>query len=296
MAESTELCLHVGYGKTGSTYLQAWIASKASQLAAINIHYPIPEAGLGDSGNGNLLLQALANPARQFAWLTKPTNGAILLSREHLARELSANGACEQLAAWAQRWRLGPVRVLLLVRDPQEHCYSLWAQKVKRAGETRTLQDFAGAYDGIRMATVFVQSAKAAGFRVCVRDYGQWRHNLRLLLLAWLGLNEHQQAGLIKDLDYFSGLRLNPTPSYQQLRLVRRLNHWWHPHLGGSAPLPPPWLAAWVPQAAPLRFSGQLVERWNAEVEAFNAVVAATGTAQEMMPHHRESDLRKPPI
>ena len=51
--------------------------------------------------------------------------------------------------------------MLLLVRDPQEHSYSLWAQKVKRAGERRSLEAFRESYDGTRMATRFLQESQA---------------------------------------------------------------------------------------------------------------------------------------
>ena len=68
MAYSSELCLHVGYGKTGSTFLQKWLASQAKPLEAAGIRYPIPATGLGDSGNGQLLLEALAVPSAPPPW------------------------------------------------------------------------------------------------------------------------------------------------------------------------------------------------------------------------------------
>ena len=276
MAESTGLCLHVGYGKTGSTYLQAWLASQASQLAATQIQYPIPQEGLGDSGNGHLLLEALQNPASHYAWLPQPPKGALLFSREHLARELSANGACDQLAAWAQRWQLGPVRVLLLVRDPQEHCYSLWAQKVKRAGEKRSLMEFAESYDAITMVNCFLAAASASGFEIRVLDYGRHRRQLVASFCKWLG-----SMSLTRP-DQAMPTLVNLTPSHGQLRLQRRMHKFWH---GGLAPVPPTWLSQYFePRNGILGFSSEQLSRWSEQVMAFNALCDQFSVHSDGMP------------
>jgi hypothetical protein len=284
MAYSSELCLHVGYGKTGSTFLQKWLASQAKPLEAAGIRYPIPATGLGDSGNGQLLLEALAVPSAPPPWVPAESSGTLLFSREHLARELSAAGACERLAAWALRWQLGPVKVLLLVRDPQEHSYSLWAQKVKRAGERRTLEAFRESYDGTRMATRFLQESQAAGMKVSVRNYGLWRQELLELLLQWLGLDGAQLAELRHSgLGAADTLLVNPTPGYRQLRLQRRLNALRPELLRGRPQVPPHWLAQLLPAKPPAPLKEELLSRWLEEIQAFNVVAAASGEDAEPM-------------
>lgn len=276
MVQSRDLCLHVGYGKTGSTYLQAWLAAQASRLAEEGFYYPIPETGLGDSGNGCLLLEALANPALQPTWLSQPSQHAMLFSREQLARELSDDGACMQLAAWAQRWQLGPVRVLLMVRDPQEHCYSLWAQKVKRAGERRSLHAFAQSYDAIAMASRFIKSAVAAGLQVEVLDYGIHRRELVPRFCQWL--NPAHSV----DLHTVVPVLANPTPHHGQLRLQRRLHFLWP---GGLAPVPSAWLCRWLePRHGLIAFSSEQLDCWAEQVMAFNAICHQLGVISDSMP------------
>ncbi len=276
MADSPELCLHVGYGKTGSTFLQAWLASQAKAFRTAGIHYPIPASGLGDSGNGHLLLEALAATDAPPAWLPAVASGTLLFSREHLARELSAAGACEQVAAWAQRWQLGPVKVLLLVRDPQEHCYSLWAQKVKRAGERRSLGQFAERYDAIVMVKRFVEAALSAGFEVQVLDYGRHRRGLVPRFCQWLGLQcslEPRPALQVSA---------NPTPRHGQLRLQRRLHPLWP---GGLAPVPPAWMSWWLePRGGLVALAPEQLQRWAEQAADFNAFCAQSGATSEGLP------------
>jgi len=276
----------VGYGKTGSTALQAWLAACRDSLARNGIDYPLPEAGLGDSGNGALLLEALQQSDQRQPWLENDHEPkTLLLSREHLARELSGPGACARLTAWCERWGLAPIRILLLVRDPQEHCYSLWAQKVKRAGERRSLQRFAASYDAITMARHLVQAAGEAGIELAVRDYGQWRQSLVTLLLRWLEVDAIEDrwqqcvgaAGTARP--------INVTPSYAQLRLQRRLNQWRH-GARPAGPPPPAWLAGlWPGWSVPQPYSLDLLARWQDEVAAFNSVAArVTAADAEPMP------------
>jgi hypothetical protein len=276
MADSPELCLHVGYGKTGSTFLQAWLAYQAKRLGAAGIHYPIPAEGLGDSGNGHLLLEALAEPTALPPWLPAPASGNLLFSREHLARELAADGACERLATWARRWQLGPVKVLLLVRDPQEHCYSLWAQKVKRAGERRSLERFAESYDAITMVKRFVGAALMAGFEVQVLDYGRHRRALVPRFYQWLGLE-----GSLEPLPA-SEVSANPTPQHGQLRLQRRLHPLWP---GGRAPVPPAWMGRMLEARGGLvALAPEQLQCWEEQAAEFNAFCAQSGITSEGLP------------
>lgn len=276
MLNSPELCLHVGYGKTGSTYLQAWLASQAKALRTAGIHYPIPASGLGDSGNGHLLLEALAAADAPPPWLPAATSGTLLFSREHLARELSAPGACEQVASWAQRWQLGPVKVLLLVREPQEHCYSLWAQKVKRAGERRSLEAFAEHYDAITMVKRFVSEALAAGFVVEVLDYGRHRRGLVPSFCQWLDMEA--SLGLLPAFQ----VSANPTPRHGQLRLQRRLHPLWP---GGTAPVPPAWMGWWLePKGGLVALAPERLHCWAEQAADFNAFCAQLGVISEGLP------------
>ena len=60
------LHLHVGHGKTGSSFLQSWLAQNRSELLRVGgVHYPVADSdqrarsGRFSMGNGVLLDQAL---------------------------------------------------------------------------------------------------------------------------------------------------------------------------------------------------------------------------------------------
>jgi len=277
MSALTQLWLHVGYGKTGSTSLQAWLASHQDFLVGEGVHYPLPTFEFGDSGNGSLLLEALKHPHRQPSWLQTARDAkAILFSREHLAREFSAPGACVQLAECCKFWGLAPIRIILFVRDPHEHCYSLWAQKVKLAGERRSLHDFASSYDAIDMASRFIESAVECGFQLEVVDYGKHRRNLVNRFSQWLDLENRLN---LKPIEF---LLANPTPRHGQLRLQYRLNRLWP---GGYAPLPPRWLSLCAePRHGSVRFSEEQRYRWQEKVAMFNSLCDQSDVISEAMP------------
>ena len=233
------LCLHVGYGKTGSTAIQSWLLSHRNELKAAGVAYPVPKKGLGDSGNGSLLMEALAQPTEKPWWLEEVQPGfqGLLFSREHLARELSHPGCCERLAICAKSWGFGSIRILLFVRDPRDHCYSLWAQKVKRAGERRSLATFASSYDCISMIKSFLQGSAAAQCHVRILDYGQRTNSLIPSVVDWLSVILPGTANMLEQLSVplMHQNRINVTPLRSQLRIQRILNHFL---FGRKAPLP----------------------------------------------------------
>lgn len=283
------LHLHVGYGKTGSSYLQRVLLDQRARLAAAGITYPAVNGGW-DSGNGALLLAWLAGE-RPLDHPDPPGAGALLLSREQLARELAEPGRCDQLARWAAAAGFAPVRLLLLVRDPQEHCYSLWAQKVKRAGEHRSLQEFAASYDAIAMAGRLLSAASAAGLEVQVVDYGRCRQDLLTPLGRWLGVSleprQRRSEGTIL---------VNPTLTHRVLRLQRRGNRLLQRL--GAGPAATAQLGTWArrvdgwsrrcggePRGQTIRLPAAVLRHWADQVQDFNgALTSLPGCDGEPMP------------
>ncbi len=279
------LCLHVGYGKTGSTAIQHWLACQYQQLEHAGIIYPIPEQGLGDSGNGLMLWDAMEEDNCQPAWQVQGLNDAhvYLFSREHFAREFSESDRCQALASWASRCGFSSVRVLLFVRDPRQHCYSLWAQKVKRAGETRSLRSFAKDYDGIKMASRFLEEAMRAAFDVSVLNYDCHRNSLMSSFNDWLSDVIILAGQDILRLPISNNQKmLNLTPNPSQLRLKRLLNDIWKKtNAVGQPPLPPKQLADFIyrlkgDEQLP-EFEESLVKQWAKQVDQFNLICKENG-------------------
>lgn len=280
------LCLHVGYGKTGSTAIQNWLVCQQQELKEAGVTYPIPQSGIGDSGNGLILLEALERPEQRPRWLGQFQGGihAWLFSREQLARELAEPGRCQQLALWAKRWGFGSVQMLLFVRDPRDHCYSLWAQKVKRAGESRSLTAFAADYDAIMMAFEFTKQALEANFNVHVYDYGKHRDELMHTFAKWLEdiVPETQNMPTIvnNSRQKFGGI--NITPCRLQLEVQRQLNKISTAKkiaaIAGLLPNSP------ISSPPSHKFCPSVLDKWRSEVSSFNSLINKSALQAEDMP------------
>ena len=238
-----KLYLHIGHGKTGSSYLQSWLACNAAALRSTSgLIYPqqLPgrdqlldsRASLGHFSQGNgfvfdRLLQFRNRPRRQRRWLRRLTG----LSDDSA---LGLNGLIFSFEGWARRcasllpdldclmdcWGLEQVELLLLVRDPLEHACSAYSQMVKRHGYCGSLDDWLGSYRFTKrlLESLEAVAASAPRLRLTAAHYGRERHGLLPLLQSWLHLDPScpwQQP---------AQLRINRSLTVEELRLMRYLN------------------------------------------------------------------------
>ncbi|MFC5729775.1 MULTISPECIES: hypothetical protein [Nocardioides] len=157
----TDVVLHLGMGKTGSSSLQVALVRNREQLARLGIRYPehVTDArarrGQAMSGNG-LALQACLAPKPGtteeqsdaaldglFAEIAATTQPTIAYSSEFLAyfdvdRLRSLHGLLQ-----ARGVRL---RSVIYVRDVAGHAISSYAEHVKRARYTVTLPEYLDEY------------------------------------------------------------------------------------------------------------------------------------------------------
>jgi hypothetical protein len=155
------LNVHVGHGKTGSSFLQSWWAINAEVLRSRHgIAYPLmaPRSGRREEegprgrfsmGNGFILEEVLADsdPAALLVDLAMglPTHGQLLFSCERFVRSLPEQlSRLEQIALAAGYESL---HLLLFVRDPLEHAHSLYAEMVKAHAYTGTVEDWLTLYN-----------------------------------------------------------------------------------------------------------------------------------------------------
>lgn len=152
----TEVVLHIGISKTGSSAIQFGLAKHHAALAACGVHYAaanadeVVESHKISSGNGGPLAKLLmgANAAEgAFAAydaaafedaFVAPELPVALISSEGLA-----NADAQALADFRRRV-LGerPVRIIAFVRDIYEHAVSSWMQRIKRHGYTDDFLQF----------------------------------------------------------------------------------------------------------------------------------------------------------
>lgn len=185
------LLVHVGHGKTGSSYIQSALAGSRDTLRAHDIAYPIAEdraqaAQDGGISSGNLRyvagsLRALLN--------TPQAEGAaqILLSSESLFSTLIRGG--EAFLAEAQSVFPGiEVKAMIYIRDPMDHAVSCYHQDVKRGGFTGSFAQSLAGYNIPQKVGSFLRLFTEAGVDVTVRNYS--RHSKAILpsFERWLGL------------------------------------------------------------------------------------------------------------
>ena len=183
--------MHVGHGKTGSSFIQSSLVLSQAALSDAGIAYPIDEkwAVAGRAGNissGNLKpvpgeLVALAR--RGF----ESGHKHVLVSSEALFRGLTDQVADDH-AALLSEFPGCAIKILLYVRNPVDHVVSTYHQMIKRGGYTGS---FAKAVKGYRFPTLvgqFFKSMRGRGADVTVLNYSRHSRSLLVTVEDWLGL------------------------------------------------------------------------------------------------------------
>jgi len=198
------LHLHVGHGKTGSSFLQSWLALNAARLRErADIAYPMrsPISGRGEEaasrsrfsmGNGFILEELLESAddavlVETLRSLAGEDRG-LLFSRERFMRDLPAH--LPRLAEAAGALGGDGVRVLLFVRDPLEHAVSLYGEMVKAHGCAEPLDEWLGHYRLLDHVEAFLDAVEACPTLECtILNYSRVRDHLVEALTTWLGLD-----------------------------------------------------------------------------------------------------------
>lgn len=188
MSKITELLLHIGHPKTGSSYIQASLANAIPGLAEHGIEYyggqngPATEWRIS-SGNGQLLI---SEPMPQF----KFSHPKVLFSSEAIFHALAQpKGFAERLSEFCTCYNVQHVRVLLFIRDPILHAESAYQQMLKRRmGD----QDLEQVFKAFRVPGIAVSALKVLdnlpSSEVDILNYGNHKHTLLDDVAKFLGV------------------------------------------------------------------------------------------------------------
>ena len=276
------LHLHVGHGKTGSSYLQSWWALNRSELWRVDrLHYPVADSdqralsGRFTMGNGFLLDQALkvSHQPQQLSqfWsdvLPKqkdPDPNGVLFSAERWARHLPMQ--LEDLIRVADVGGFDQLTIWLLVRDPLDHALSVYGQMVKRHGFSGSLQDWLEIYDFPKLLLRFLEVFQSQPDRISFRvdHYGRQRNNLENCLVDWLALPVNLKWQKPSSM-------VNRSLTQDELMMMRFLNQ----RLGERASTVGEQLVDRLPNLKPARLHPsndalkRFEERWSSTVEQIN--------------------------
>lgn len=221
------LALHIGHGKTGSSALQSWLAQHAGSLLAEGIAYPLrspvsgrveqqAQLGLFSMGNGFVFDELLdTGTLRQGAWVPSEAH-TLAFSCERWTRQWRNRWPAILNAALAADLRPD---VLLFVRDPVEHAYSLYRQMVIAHGYSGDLDSWLGVYDLPEVVLEVLEALQQLEIPWQVHNYSRCFEQLQAPMLTWLNLPQswlHTYP--------LSQKRVNAAPSKELLEQQLALN------------------------------------------------------------------------
>jgi hypothetical protein len=135
------LFLHIGHGKTGTSWIQACLRINRESLAKRGIIYALGEdrdieqPELITSGNASFLFQSREHFEEYLAINQRKAKGSLLFSSEHIPNNfLNSNGE-EYLEEIALRFGFDKISVLLFIRNPISLAVSMWRQRIKGRGD-----------------------------------------------------------------------------------------------------------------------------------------------------------------
>lgn len=190
------LFLHIGHGKTGSSWIQSSLRLSRAALAMQGIDYPVVrDSGEGDptritSGNGIGLLGSVERFDARIAGCQTPPDRSLFFSSEFLFREIESSESVRFLRPVAQKHGFERVSLLLFIRDPLGHATSEWQQSVKRGGAVESVSDHFACFRMPERVAAVLDRLDRAGVDLAVRNYSRCRDRLLAETAGWLGVRE----------------------------------------------------------------------------------------------------------
>ena len=179
-ATKKDLMLHIGHGKTGTSFIQSILVLNKAKLEDHGVLYPehVSDAnaltGKITSGNGELILEGS---------YVLQSDKNYLFSNENLFNTLLSNNTLERVAIH----RGFNLRVFLYTRNVFEVLFSGWGQWVKRGGSVKDLDAFL-LDDTSNMPFAKVKAwldlAEKHGFELVVRNYSNYKSNIADIFLG----------------------------------------------------------------------------------------------------------------
>jgi hypothetical protein len=172
------IILHIGHGKTGSSYIQSSLALSVGPLREAGVEYPevkpFARAQRGGISSGNLgfdkdFVRTVTEVARRHANASR-----LLFSSEFLFRWMLKDG--ETLATLQKSF---DVTVVLFTREFLAHAISAYGQKVKRRGCTTSLGENLAVDPHPHAVLRVLEAVERSGCRAATFNYS--RHSDHLL-------------------------------------------------------------------------------------------------------------------
>jgi hypothetical protein len=189
------LFIHVGHGKTGSSWLQAAFRINRALLAANGLRYPaLPdepaEPGAITMGNAKGLCASAEMLDQRLAGTTDSGVSGVVFSSETLFNELREGPIdAKTLVKSAAHHGFSRVSVLMLLRDPIGQAISHHGQRIKRGGICHSVEETMATFDVPIRALALIQRLEAEpAIDLRLRNYSRCRDRLLDEVTDWLGV------------------------------------------------------------------------------------------------------------
>jgi hypothetical protein len=188
-----ELIIHIGFGKTGSSALQSWLAQNQSHLSARGYHY----AGVNkdarefliSSGNAAMLLMYLKGDAISDNELSQHyfnNHSTAIISGEQLQALRSDSDEAKRLERFCEK-NCVSIKFVAYIRNFHDHFYSNYVQAVKRHGY---LDSFAAwVCDRLELKTVEAYFSLANKWEISLIKYELAKENLAMAFCSCLDID-----------------------------------------------------------------------------------------------------------
>jgi glycosyltransferase involved in cell wall biosynthesis len=194
------LFIHIGHGKTGSSWIQTSLRLSRDALLQNGILYARGEdmnfdhPGRITSGNGSNLLKSKASLVDHLKKNQAPNPTSLLFSSEHIFADFIDYSAEEYLEETAGLYGFDKIKILLFIRDPIGMASSIWQQRTKRRGDyTVTLDNLHEHLEIGGDMVMYVEDLlnrlkKCRLIELTIRNYSRCRERLTEETANWLGV------------------------------------------------------------------------------------------------------------
>ena len=222
--EKTQLFLHIGHGKTGTSAVQSSLAIASDELSKKGIRYPIQQS-LRDQASrleitsGNWQPNPEVSLTAQLLEIANnnPKNEKIILSSESLfwlVPELIQNKS-----EWENYIEM---HVILAVREIEEMLSSEYQQRVKRHGDAMPLKQFLRARHLIsshhEKAAEIIGLMSQSKISNTIINYSKHKRDISRLIFKFIGAEELYPA------DQMAGAIINRSLSGKELEILITIN------------------------------------------------------------------------
>jgi hypothetical protein len=205
--------VHIGLGKTGSTFIQTMIQRNLKVLKSENFAYPKLSWPIRRQSrsiiSGNVLRWKYINAFSHVDHIY-PSGSKFLFSSEFLFDRIP-----DEMSSFENLVRKRGCRFLLFLRDPVELTLSGYSQCVRGESYIGSFEDFLGEmilyFQGVANTLEYINGLD---IKVSVENYSTCRSNLWSVFESWLGISISPPALLMPNRSLFK----------EEIEIVKKLN------------------------------------------------------------------------